>query len=226
MAKNCLAVLGLIVLSVIGGLAMMLLYLYYTEPAGSASPTVVIQGTAAVTGPDLGPVETLVGGSQPQWTNPLESQPVPQIIPPTETPTPTPVPPLDPVVYRTETMIRARSFGDALEAFVQANEELGQDNLLLENAEWRSRMLTILEQVSFSGQALAEVGPPPAEYEAIDAWFNRVGPEAQSLEENYRQALDTRDAGYFTAAGDNFTRIREYLYQALEEVGRAGWPEE
>jgi hypothetical protein len=133
---------------------------------------------------------------------------------------------LDPGVYRAEVMIQARSFGSALEAFLEANEKLAGDNALLDDPDWQNEMRAIVEQVKASGLGLAGVGPPPGEYQAIDDWLERVGPEAEGLRDNYLQALDTRDPQFFAAASDNFARIKEYLYQALEEMARAGWPME
>jgi hypothetical protein len=219
-------------------LGLMLVYSFY-DLSGIVSQPLIINGTplslpgrfgGVETGgpPDLGAVETLASGAAKiEVVNPLDPQILSTLFPtPVPTMTPTPVPPLDPLVYRTEVMIRAKNFGSALEAFLNANERLSENNALLDDPTWRTEMGAILDQLGSTGKGLAEVGPPPDEYQAIDALLKRVGTEAEGLRSNYSQALETGDTRFFTAAGENFNHIKEYLYAALEEMARAGWPAE
>jgi hypothetical protein len=220
--RDCLAFFGLIFLVLLLGFAVLLLFVS-VDFNDLSSPRVLVNGTP-LSAEDLQAVETLVSeGVRIEQENPLESQPLPTELP-TPVPTFTPVPPLDPAFYRTEVMIRAENFAEPLDAFLEANEALAQDETLLEDPEWREAMRAHVEAVGSTGQALAEVGPPPAEYEAIDAWLNRSGAEAEGLRDNYLRALETGEAEDFSAASENFTRIREYLLQALDEMARAGWP--
>ena len=182
-----------------------------------------------VTGPDPespGAISTqVIGGSGPQWTNPLEGQPLPELFP-SETPAPTAAPPLDPTVYRSEVTVRLKSFAAALETFLAANDRLAADNALLDDPAWRSEMSATLDQVRATGLALDDAAPPPPEYAPIHAWLERAGPEAEGLRDRYLQAMDSRDPQDFTAAGDHYQRIKEALTQALGEMIQAGWPVE
>jgi hypothetical protein len=81
-----------------------------------------------------------------------------------------------------------------------------------------------LANVRATGEALASVGPAPPEYEKIDEWLKRVGPEAAGLEQNYLKGMQNRDAQSFSAASDNFKRIKEYLTEAVTEMMNANWP--
>jgi hypothetical protein len=217
--NNCLAAIGLLVLILVVGLGVILA-LSFLDIGDLSSQSITINGTPLVP-PDLDAIETLVNrGPQVEWSNPLEGTSLPTLFP---TDTPTPIPPLDPEVYRTEVMLQATNFGSALQAFLDANEMLTENQSLLEDPTWRENMRGILEQVYASGWALASIGPAPVEYEGIDVWLKRVGPEVEGLRENYLAGLDTRETRYFTAASDNLTRIREYLLLALEEMARAGW---
>jgi hypothetical protein len=220
--NNCLAFLGLVILVLLVALGVILA-LTFLDMGELTSQTLTINGTPVLP-EDLDALETLVSrGPRIEWSNPLDDEPLPTLLP---TDTPTPVPPLDPAVYRTEVMLQANHFGSALQAFLDANEMLAENENLLEDPAWRENMRGLVEQVYASGWALASVGPAPVEYQAIDAWLKRVGPEVEGLRENYLAGLETRETRFFTAASDNLARIREYLLQALEEMARAGWPAE
>ncbi|HEX7976593.1 MAG TPA: hypothetical protein VF498_19435 [Anaerolineales bacterium] len=185
----------------------------------------VLSDSTPVAQPGASPLPTLFSGVQIERSNPLLGQPMPTpFITPAPTLTPTPLPPLDPVVYRTEVNLRAREYGAALQAFINANDQLAKNNALLLDPAWQNQVAPILDQVADSGQALASVGPAPAEYGIIDTWLKRVGPESDGLRQNYRQALDSGDIKALRAAGDNFIRITEDLRQAQVEMVKAGWP--
>ncbi len=178
---------------------------------------------------------TVVGSGQIDKFNPLASKPLPIVPtlppadPPTSTPMPTPrptatpVPPMDPVEYQTEAMIRLKRFASVSESWLGTNDKLMQNNSLLQDPAWRSEVKANLSDLAAAGQALANIGRPPAEYEQIDAWFKRVGPESVRLQANYLRALDSANPQDFTAAGDNFTRIKQYLTQAAQLMLVDGW---
>jgi hypothetical protein len=123
-------------------------------------------------------------------------------------------------------MLQAENFGSALQAFLNSNEMLAENENLLDDPAWTETMRGIVEQVYASGWALSSVGPAPVEYQEIDTWLKRVGPEVEGLRENYLAGLETKEASYFTSASDNLARIREYLLQAIAEMAQAGWPVE
>ena len=220
--NNCLAFLGLVILILLAALGVILA-LTFLDVGSLASQPLTVNGTPLIP-EDLDALETLVSrGPQIEWSNPLEDEPLPTLLP---ADTPTPVPPLDPDVYRTEVMLQANHFGSALQAFLEANELLAQNENLLDDPTWRENMRGLVEQVHATGWALASVELAPAEYQAIDVWLKRVGPEVEGLRENYLAGIDTGETRFFTAASDNLERIREYLLKALEETARAGWPAE
>ena len=250
MTKNCLASLGLIFLILLAALGATLALAFFditgTGPSLSlpeSLPEISVNGTPVISpggASGLGPLQTVVSspslaGPRFELLNPLEgrtSNLSDASTPPPALPTaaPTPLPLLDPLVYRTEIELRLRHFGAALEAFMSGNDELAKDSSLISNEEWRSKMAVALDDVAASGKALGEVGPPPVEYEAINAWLQRVGPQSESLRDHYRQALEGGGAesggpaASFTAAGDDFARIKAYLFAALDEMSKAGWP--
>lgn len=220
--NNCLGILGLVVLVLLVTLGVILALTFLNIDPLSPQ-TLTINGTPVIP-PDLNALETLVGsGPRIEWSNPLEDEPLPTFRPPE---TLTPIPPMDPVVYRTEVMLQSENFGSDLQAFLAQNEILAENENLLDDPAWKENMQGIIEQVYASGWALASVGPAPVEYQAIDTWLKRVGPEVEGLRENYLAGLETKETTFFTAASDNLARIREYLLQALAEMARAGWPVE
>jgi hypothetical protein len=238
--KDILALLGILFLALLG---MAILAGFNTMTGGQI--TVMVDGTPLGPEnwslPDLGSLDIggpgpntanpgavstqVIGGSGPQWTNPLDGQPLPELFP-TATTVPTAVPPLDPTVYRSEVTVRLKSFAAALESFLATNDRLALNNALLDDPAWRSEMRATLDQVSAAGQALDVSAPPPLEYAQIHAHLEQVGPNAQSLRDRYLQAMDTRDPQDFTMAGEHYQRIKETLTQALGEMIKAGWPVE
>jgi hypothetical protein len=177
--------------------------------------------------PENQPVQvTVVGKGSIEKTNPLDERPlpiVPTLIVPTLEPTVTPLPPLDPVVYQTEVTIRLKRYAAALESWLQTNDQLMHDNSLLENADWQARVKENLAEIADAGQSLAGIDRAPDQYAGIDAWLKRLGPESAQLQAGYLKALQTRRPKDFTAAGDSFTRIKEYLTQAAQAMITAGW---
>jgi hypothetical protein len=169
---------------------------------------------------------TVVGKGLVEKTNPLEAQPlpiVPTLVVPTPEPTFTPLPPLDPVEYQTEAIIRLKRYAAALESWLQTNDKLMKDNSLLQDTTWQAELKGNLAEIADAGQSLAGIDRAPAQYIGIDAWLKRVGAESTRLQANYQRALNTANPKDFTAAGDNFTRIKEYLTQAAEQMIAAGW---
>lgn len=144
---------------------------------------------------------------------------------PTSIPTvpPTPIPPLDPAVYRAEAGIRLKNYADVLQQWLTMNEQVSQNGNVFNDPQWQASMRALLQSAASSGQSLASVDPAPAEYQGIDAMFKRVGAETQSLQNNYLRALNGGTANDLKAAGDNFTRIKEYLTQAAAEMMSLGW---
>lgn len=233
MAKNILAFFGMIFLTllIIVGVWMMG-YLYdalglVSLPEDFSLARLYQPGEITVVASDHG----LEKGT---WSNPLEFLPIVSTTPlpvaaatdlpaPTPLATETPVPPLDPLVYQAEVTVRLRQFVDALELWLEVNEKLVLDNSLIQDGNWRNQMELALANVASAGRALAGVGPAPAAYESIDALLDRVQIEAEGLQQNYRQALISGDPRYFSAAGDHFSRIKEYLKQAVEAMLALGW---
>lgn len=228
--KNCLAMWGLVFLGLlaVAGIVLVATFAEYTRPGGAwvrADDWPVITAMPEA-------VATLASGSKAIWSNPLDSLPLPDLfsgltptspaVRPESTPTPTRTP-LDPVVYRSEVLIRLKGFAVPLEAFVNANERLARDNQLLDDPAWRAEMVAILEGVASAGRALSAAGPPPPEYANIDAWLERIPPEAEDLRANYLLAIEQHRLRDFEAAAENFGHIRSYLYQVLLEAGEAGW---
>lgn len=222
MIKSCLSLLGLTVIAILG-LVLLIGFLNMTQgvPLANILPT-------SFALPDFN--EIIITGEPGQVRieprNPLDSLPTRTPIPPPPTPlpSPTPIPPLPPEVYRAEVMVRLRTFAAALDVWMAANDRLARDNTLLEDAAWQAEMRSSLVNVANAGRSLDTVGPPPAEYQAIDDWLAWTGAEAVALEQNYQRALETRDPADFTQAADNFNRIRQYLNEAVKEMLAAGWP--
>lgn len=229
MIKNCLAAVGLVFLAVLAVVGVLLAAAFFDltgtvtlpEELGNLLSTPLVlphlgQRTATI---------SVIGTPQFEVSNPLEEQPLPTWAP-TETPipTPTPIPPLAPEIYRTEVLIRMRHFATALEDWLAANDRLAEDHSLMDDPAWREEMGLLLDNVANTGQALTAVGPPPPEYQEIDSWLDKAGEESLALRANFLRALESSDPQDFTAAGDSFTRIREYLALAAEGMIQAGWP--
>jgi hypothetical protein len=234
--KTLLAFFGMIFFALLLIAGLVLVFYYYDltgEPAilGDVLKTQIQLPKIDLPAPDDIRV-TVVSKGEIVKTNPLEDQPLPivaTLVPaepePTLAPQPTAteIPPLDPVVYQTEAMIRLKRFAAALESFLATNDRVSKDTALLQDDGWRAEMKGDLAEVAGAGRSLANIGRPPAEYADIDAWLVRIGSEAEQLQANYLRALKTGSAEDFSAAGDNFVRIREYLTQAATRMIASGW---
>jgi hypothetical protein len=149
--------------------------------------------------------------------NPLEGQSFE-----TPTPAPTPVPIMDPIAYRTHILIRTKYFAAAMEGFMGTNGRLQTEGNLINDPAWRSELLATLDELVLSAEALNMEGIPP-ENQAIDDWLSQAGPEAATLRENYRLALETGDTAYFQAVADSMTRLINVMAQAQAAMTAAGW---
>ena len=238
MAKDFLAFLGLVFLTLLIILSVAFLGVAYDGLGIIELPEGLLETPMSLV--DSGELEIRDSGiGEVEWSNPLDAlptaffTPVPTLTPvptqtPTLVPTPTPVPPLDPLVYRAEVTIRLKSYVSALERWMDANEELAKDNSLISDPSWRDETDAALDDLVNTSQALASVGRPPVEYEGIQALLERVYDETGALHRNYSQALEQHAQGAdssktFVAASENFTRIKEYLTQAVTKMLASGW---
>jgi hypothetical protein len=229
MAKNILAFFGMVFLTilVLVGVGMMG-YLY--DALGLVALPKDFSLAALYQPEEITVVAAENGLEKGVWSNPLEMLPVVSTTPmhtatsvPTFLPTETPIPPLDPLVYRAEITIRLKQFVAALELWLEVNEKLVLDNSLISDATWRNAMDLALVNVASTSRAMAGVGPAPAGYEAIDTLLDRVYTESVGLQQNYQQALVNGGASYFAAAGENFSRLKAYLTEAVEAMLTMGW---
>jgi hypothetical protein len=226
MAKDILAFLGMIFLILLIIMGVASLVFFYDRIGIIEIPDRVTQFISTFT-PDRTVTVIDIGVGKAEWSNPLDAIPT-STLTPVPVYTATPVPPLTPKVYETEVMVRLKIFVSALERWLMVNEALTKDNALISDSAWQAEMALALDSVSETGRALADVGPPPPEYEEIDQWLDRVEIEAEGLRARYSQALETQvdpatSGKHFTAASEHFARIKEYLFQAVEGMISAGW---
>lgn len=225
MAKNILAFFGLIFLTLLIVTGVGLIAFFYDSLGLVSLPESLPKGLIET------PMHFLTPGTpeihvksvgKGQWFNPLDLLPTP-----TETPIPlpsaTPVPPMDPADYRAGVLARTKRFAAAMEKWLDANNALAQDSSVKDDPEWQNKVKAALEDIRVSAEALADVGPAPQEYAQIDSWLKRIPPEAQNLQTNYQQGLNTGGEQYFVRASDNFERIKQYLTSAAEQMVAQGW---
>lgn len=247
MAKNILAFFGLMFLTllVVAGVGLMG-YIYDTvgivelpEQVGIISDKVGILSDQVITIPErllqangngTPTIQVFDGMSEPQWENPLDLLPAASatLYPtntarPIPTATATPVPPMEPSMYRADTIDRLRVFADTLERWLDQNKKMGGDMAVKNDPQWQAEMRMLLDEIVYSGYALAEVGPPPFEYETIDTWMARIPEQAESLRASYLRALETDDPAAFRKAGEDFNEIRNTLTNAATEMVNLGW---
>lgn len=249
MAKNILAFFGLMFLTllVVAGVGLMG-YIYDSvgivelpEEVGIISEQVGILSDKVITIPERlrvantrgePTIQVFDGMSEPQWENPLDLLPVASATPfITNTPravaiptaTATPVPPMEPSMYRADTLDRLRIFADTLERWLALNKQMGGDMEIKNDPQWQAEMRVLLDEVVISGYSLAEVGPPPAEYETIDQWMGRLPQQVESLRGSYLRALETDDPAAFRKAGEDFNEIRNTLTNAAAVMVDLGW---
>jgi hypothetical protein len=224
MAKNILAFFGLVFLTllILGG--VVILAGLYDSLGMVPIPAQVKDLAAKVMA--TSPAKVFVQpGSQPEWSNPLEALPIVTLTAEPVEPTAidTPIPPLEPEVYRTETILQLKRLVAALERWLEANSRLAQDNRLVKDPAWSGEMETILQEIEQSGSNLGNVGPAPQEYQTIDSLLDSVSSEAQELSVSYRDAVAAAAPTGFTDAGMHFTRLKGYLESAVEEMVKQGW---
>ena len=237
MAKNILAFFGLMFLTilVVGGVGLMG-YIYDTVGIVELPEQVGILSDKVITIPErlrangTPSIQVFDGMSEPRWENPLDLLPVatatpfitntPRAIP---TATATPVPPMEPGMYRADTIDRLRVFANAMERWLDLNKKMGGDMAVKNDPQWQAEMRALLDEIVYTGYVLAEVGPPPAEYGVIDQWMGRIPQQAETLRGSYLRALETDDPAAFRAAGEGFNEIRSTLTNAAAEMVNLGW---
>lgn len=162
------------------------------------------------------------------WTNPLDLLPAASpTLPPTPTPyptvVPTPVPPMEPALYRAQTMASLRQLAADLELWMEANNRMAHDASLLQQPDWRAQVQQALDSSAASAWTLANIGPPPPEYSAIDGMLDMIYNEVEGLRANYIQGATTGSAASFEAAGQSFGRLSDYLTQTAGMMAQSGW---
>lgn len=180
---------------------------------------------------EQGEVSVRVAGSEVdrvEWNNPLDLLPVASAtLPPTQTPVPTviptPLPPLDPGIYRAQTMSALRQLAANLELWLDANNRLARDASLMQQPEWRAQAQQALDQASASAWTLAQVGPPPPEYAVIDSMLDQISAQVEALRGSYQQGIVSGDLSLLQAAGDTFLQLSDTLTQAAALMAQSGW---
>lgn len=237
MVKNILAFFGLVFLTGVILVGVGVLGFFYDTVGLVSIPKAVLQEAVAFASTfDIADdtvlpravTLTVQDGSMhsAEWRNPLEMLPEASPTPlPTVTPLPTatPIPPLDPLVYRADTLVQLKGFVAALEGWLAVNDRAAADAALLDDPAWQDEMRSSLAVVVERSQALAEVGPPPAEYAGMDALFDRIQDEAENMDWFVQQGLANRDPRALSGAGESFECIKGYLTQAVNEMIAAGW---
>ncbi len=230
MAKNTLAFLGMVFLVLLIGGSVLLIGNIYDSIGLVSLPEGLTRAPQefldSLTSKDV--KVTTQGIGKVEWTNPLALLPkaTPTFIPtPTKIPTPTatPVPPLSQEEYRGRVMAALKTFASSIERWLNSNDKLTTDTSLMNDAAWREEALASLDQVAISAQALADVGPNPAEYASIDALLNQVNAEAVRLKQDYQTGLENQDSQSLAASGDDFTQLKDTLTQAVTQMVAAGW---
>ena len=234
MIKDFLAFLGMVFLTII--ILMGVVVIGYLYGFLDLIPQQLTETTSALVDRIRGPVEVRVSDSgvgEVTWSNPLEALPtatvwrMPTLPEPTATPIPiptqTPVPPMDPAIYRTDVTLRLKQYVGALERWLEANRQLGQDNALLRDATWRSNMLAVLDEIAQGGESMAAIGPPPVEYHGVHMLLVQIAQSSEQMRASYLRALDSGAPLDFRQAGDEFTRIKAYLTEAVTTMVALGW---
>mgnify|MGYP001297437410 CR=1 FL=1 len=116
-----------------------------------------------------------------------------------------------------ETMSALRQFAADLELWMDANNRFAQDGSLLQQVAWRTQVQQALDQSAASAWTLAQVGPAPNEYAAIDSMLELIYSETQTLRANFHAHFFERfDLGKQRfgvddhAVAENGNRLRVY----------------
>lgn len=240
MAKDILAFFGLIFLTILIIIGVGLMGIFYDDLGIVQVPDRIREELTRWTEPGEVIVKDFDLG-EAEWSNPLDGiTGLPELdftidselpgFDPTAAPLPTatPLPSLKPGVYRVEAVVRLKEFVAALENWLAVNKEVSEDGALVNDNNWQARAQAAVDNVLLTARVLDEIGPAPAGYEGVDEWLFRVHQEAQTMHGEYSQALDHHARGasgseQFRAAGESFTRMKEYLSGAVQEMLALGW---
>jgi hypothetical protein len=201
--KNCLAVIGALVVLAAALVALVLTYLYFVPGAVPEEPDII-------SGPSL--IQTVIPQASP--TSPPEPTPTP-------IPTPTPVP--NPVEYRTRVLARIRQFASALHSFNDANLMLQNNPGLINDPGWRIEIATTLDELVRAANRMSQVEPIPPEYGYVAELLVQVSDETSWLRENYVTAMNSGSTQHFESAGENLNQISVLLVQVEAAMTAAGW---
>jgi hypothetical protein len=148
---------------------------------------------------------------------------LPTPVLPTFAPPATATPLPDPAAYRVHVVVRARYLAAALDAFMQVNARLQEDEGLVNEAGWRSEAQAALDELAAAAESLGAIGTVPPEYAVIADRLRQVGPEAQALRADYLTGIQTGDQEALRRAGEAMGRITELMAAAQAEMTTAGW---
>ncbi len=232
MIKNFFAFIGFAVITVLIVASVSALGLFYDSLGLVTLPKQLpALSKLAELAPGVGEVTVSVqdgSAGKVTWTNPLDLLPAASpTLPPTPTPyptvAPTPVPPMDPALYRAQTMASLRQLAADLELWMEANNRMAHDASLLQQPDWRAQVQQALDSSAASAWTLANIGPPPPEYSAIDGMLDMVYNEVEGLRANYNQGVATGSVASFEAAAQNFSRLSDALTQVAGMMAQSGW---
>jgi hypothetical protein len=201
--RNCLAVVGAVVVLGIALVVLGITYLYFFPGPSAEEPEII-------SGPSL--IQTVLPQPSPTPT----PDPTPTAIP-----TPTPVP--EPAEYRARVLVRIRQYGSALSSYNDLNLTLQNNPGLINDREWRIEASATLDELVRTANLMAQVEPIPVQYGYIQDLLLHVSQETLNMRENYAMALNTGSMEYFEAAGENFNQIGMLMVQVEAAMLAAGW---
>lgn len=201
--RNCLAVIGALVVLAAALIALVLTYLYFVPGTAPEEPEII-------SGPSL--IQTVI-------PMPLPS-PTPE---PTLTPSPTPTQIPEPVDYRTRVLVRIRQYGSALQSFNDTNIRLQDNPGLINDRDWRLETAAVLDELVMAAERMAQVEPIPPEYGYVAELLDQVSEETSRLRENYATAINTGSPQFFEVAGENLNQISVLMVQVEAATIAAGW---
>ena len=97
------------------------------------------------------------------------------------------------------------------------------DPNLLRDEQWRKDMRSRLDLFAAAAVELGKVEPAPAEYTAIQAALQSVGPHAVKLRDNYLLGIESESKDAMKTASDELDQIYNGMARVESEMIKAGW---
>lgn len=108
--------------------------------------------------------------------------------------------------------------GKGLQDIAERSKEAGEDPKLINDYDWKMKLIPTLATLEYAGGQLKDLGPVPRRFAKIDKLMKRIGGESEKAAKEYAHGVDHADLRSFTSSAKRIDHMTEMCKEATREL--------